>query len=85
MTHEELINHAKKIDAVKNMIIKEQVRLSQLYSVKESKVWLFYSKSENEEWYKKFFHEVEIKKATIERLKLTYSKICKTIENEQNN
>ena len=79
MTHEELINHANKVEAVKNMTIKEQVRLSQIYSVKESKVWLFYSKSEIEEWYRKFFHEVEIKKATIERLKLAYSKICKTI------
>lgn len=68
-----IIQHATQIERLKELIIRQQIRINQLHRIEKEKNWTFYSSSEKEEWYKKFFHQLEIKELSLERLKTRFS------------
>lgn len=68
----EIIQHATQIERLKELIVRQQIKLNQLHAVEREKNWLFYSETQKEEWYKKFFHSIEIKEKALEILKQRY-------------
>ena len=80
-----IIEQVDILEQLKELIVRQQIRINQTHSVAESKVWLFYTVEEKEEWYKKFFHTLEIKEAALNRLKQKYINILKSFTNDSNN